>query len=176
MLLVACICGRMGIALQLVRQLEQWFELMSAEYTYIAIDKSNEASLRLFTGRCGYTEYRKMSLLVHPVHWHRLKAPHRATVVHLSAHHAERLYRRTFAHEFFPTDITTSARRRVSASTFTWWFVYGLTGSRRDAALATEAVFASIVNVHGARQGGSIGNGSRRDRLAQRRRRWDRRR
>ena len=49
------------LALQLVRQLEQWFELMAAEYAYIATDKSNEASLRLFTGRCGYTKFRTLS-------------------------------------------------------------------------------------------------------------------
>jgi hypothetical protein len=88
----------MGIALQLVRQLEQWFELMTAEYAYMATDKSNEASLRLFTGRCGYGR----SLLVHPVHSHRLKVPRRATVARLGARDAERLYRSQFAHEFFP--------------------------------------------------------------------------
>jgi hypothetical protein len=62
----------MGIALQLVRQLEQWFELMAAKYAYMATDKSNDTSLRLFTGRCGYTKVRTLSMLVHPVHSHHL--------------------------------------------------------------------------------------------------------
>nr|CAB3501666.1 unnamed protein product [Digitaria exilis] len=97
---------RMGIALMLVQQLERWFVHEGAEYAYMATDKSNEASLRLFTGRCGYSKFRTPSLLVHPVHSHRLRPPRRATVLTLSAHDAERLYRARFAHvEFFPSDI-----------------------------------------------------------------------
>ncbi|EER92674.1 hypothetical protein BDA96_01G494900 [Sorghum bicolor] len=216
---------RMGIALQLVRQLEQWFELMGAEYAYMATDKSNEASLRLFTGRCGYSKFRTPSLLVHPVHLHRLKPPRRATVVRLGARDAERLYRSRCAHvEFFPADIgdvldntlshgtflaivgedgyewggvdrflatppaswavasawdcggvfrlevrgASRLRRGAAAATraldrvakwlrvpsvpdffrpFAGWFVYGLAGTGRDAAVAAEAVFASIVNL-----------------------------
>jgi len=102
-----------------VRQLEQWFELIPAEYAYIATDKSNEASLRLFTGRCGYSKFRTPSLLVHPVHSHRLKPPRRATVVRLGARDAERLYRSRFAHvEFFPADIGDVLDNTLSHGTF----------------------------------------------------------
>lgn len=215
---------RMGIARQLVHRLEQWFELMGAEYAYMATDRSNEASLRLFTGRCGYSKFRTPSLLVHPVHSHRLRPPPRATVVRLGARDAERLYRSRLAHvEFFPADIgavlgnalsrgtflatvggyewggvdrflacppaswavasawdcggvfrlqvrgASRLRRAAAAATraldraakwlrvpsvpdffrpFAGWFVYGLAGSGgRDAAMAAEAVFASIVNM-----------------------------
>ncbi|CAD6210100.1 unnamed protein product [Miscanthus lutarioriparius] len=111
--------GWMGIALQLVQQLEQWFELMGAEYAYMVTDKSNEASLRLFTGCCGYSKLRTPSLLVHPVHSHRLKAPRRATVVRLGARDAERLYRSRFAHvEFFPADIGDVLDNTLSHGTF----------------------------------------------------------
>ncbi|XP_062210282.1 probable N-acetyltransferase HLS1 isoform X2 [Phragmites australis] len=110
---------RMGIALQLVRRLEQWFELMGAEYAYMATDKSNEASLRLFTGRCGYSKFRTPSLLVHPVHSHRLRAPRRAAIVRLGADDAERLYRRRFAQvEFFPADIGAVLDNQLSHGTF----------------------------------------------------------
>ncbi|PAN50974.1 hypothetical protein PAHAL_9G561700 [Panicum hallii] len=216
---------RMGIALLLVRQLERWFELMGTEYAYMATDRSNEASLRLFTARCGYSKFRTPSLLVHPVHSHRLRAPRRATVVRLGARDAERLYRSRFAHvEFFPADIgavlgnalsqgtflavvdgagyewrgvdrflssppaswavasawdcggvfrlevrgASRLRRGAAAATraldrlakwlrvpsvpdffrpFAGWFVYGLGGDGRDAAVAAEALFASIVNM-----------------------------
>ncbi|CAL4921381.1 unnamed protein product [Urochloa decumbens] len=219
---------RMGIALLLVRQLEQWFEVVGAEYAYMATDRSNEASLRLFTGRCGYSKFRTPSLLVHPVHSHRLRPPRRATVLRLAARDAERLYRRRFAHvEFFPADIgavldnahsrgtflaivddkgdggyewrgveefltsppaswavasawdcggvfrlevrgASRLRRGAAAATrlldraakwlrvpsvpdlfrpFAGWFVYGLGGDGRDAAVAAEALFASIVNM-----------------------------
>lgn len=110
---------RMGIARQLVHRLEQWFELMGAEYAYMATDRSNEASLRLFTGRCGYSKFRTPSLLVHPVHSHRLRAPRRATVVRLGARDAERLYLSRLAHvEFFPADIGAVLGNALSRGTF----------------------------------------------------------
>ncbi|KAL6867639.1 hypothetical protein ACP4OV_015663 [Aristida adscensionis] len=215
---------RMGIAMQLVRRLEQWFESMGAEYAYMATEKANEASLRLFTGRCGYSKFRTPSLLVHPVHSHRLRLPRRATVVRLAARDAERLYRRRLAHvEFFPADIgavlgnplsrgtflavvgegfewqgvdrflasppaswavasawdcggvfrlevrgASRLRRAAAAASraldrvakwmrvpsvpdffrpFAGWFVYGLGGDGGEAAVAAEALFASIVNM-----------------------------
>ncbi|WVZ55911.1 hypothetical protein U9M48_006512 [Paspalum notatum var. saurae] len=110
---------RRGIALLLVKHLEQWFQIMGAEYSYMATDRSNEASLRLFTGRCGYSKFRTPSLLVHPVHSHRLRAPRRATVVRLGARDAERLYRARFAHvEFFPADIGAVLDNALSHGTF----------------------------------------------------------
>nr|CAB3469396.1 unnamed protein product [Digitaria exilis] len=72
---VAASHRRMGIALMLVQQLERWFEHNGAEYAYIATDKSNKPSLRLFTVRCGYSEFRTPYLLVNPVHSHRLRPP-----------------------------------------------------------------------------------------------------
>ncbi|KAG8073943.1 hypothetical protein GUJ93_ZPchr0006g46003 [Zizania palustris] len=109
----------MGLALRLVRRLERWFELMGAEYAYMATDKSNEASLRLFTGRCGYSKFRTPSLLVHPVHAHRLRVPRRATVFRLGTGDAERLYSSRFAHvEFFPADIGVVLGNHLSIGTF----------------------------------------------------------
>ncbi|KAK3150801.1 hypothetical protein QOZ80_3AG0237960 [Eleusine coracana subsp. coracana] len=111
---------RMGVALGLVRELEKWFESKGAEYAYMATDKSNEASLRLFTGRCGYSKFRTPSLLVHPVHSHRLRTPRRAAVVHLDARDAELLYRSRFFEdvEFFPRDVGAVLRNPLSRGTF----------------------------------------------------------
>ncbi|KAM0845238.1 hypothetical protein ACQ4PT_056511 [Festuca glaucescens] len=110
---------RKGIALSLVRQLERWFSLMGAEYAYMATDKSNEPSVRLFTARCGYSKFRTPSLLVHPVHAHRLRPPRRARVFPLDARDAELLYRRRFAHvEFFPADIGAVLGNKLSLGTF----------------------------------------------------------
>ncbi|KQK23027.1 probable N-acetyltransferase HLS1 [Brachypodium distachyon] len=113
---------RMGIALELVRRLEQWFALRGAEYAYMATEKSNEASLRLFTGpKLGYSKFRTPSLLVHPVHAHRLRPPRRVTaLVPLDALDAEKLYRRRFARdvEFFPTDIGAVLGNTLSLGTF----------------------------------------------------------
>ncbi|KAE8769115.1 putative N-acetyltransferase HLS1 [Hordeum vulgare] len=111
---------RMGVALRLVGHLERWFTLMGAEYAYMATDKSNEASVQLFTGRCGYSKFRTPSLLVHPVHAHRLRAPRRASVLlSLDARDAEQLYRRRFGHvELFPADIGAVLGNRLSLGTF----------------------------------------------------------
>uniref|UniRef100_A0A0D9VQZ0 N-acetyltransferase domain-containing protein n=1 Tax=Leersia perrieri TaxID=77586 RepID=A0A0D9VQZ0_9ORYZ len=112
---------RMGLALRLVRRLERWFELMGAEYAYMATEGSNEASLRLFTARCGYSKFRTPSLLVHPVHAHRLRVPRRAasSVLRLDPRDAERLYETHFAHvEFFPSDIGAVLANQLSVGTF----------------------------------------------------------
>ncbi|KAF8662111.1 hypothetical protein HU200_056303 [Digitaria exilis] len=91
--------SRMGIALMLVHQLERWFEHSGTEYAYMATDKSNKPSLRLFTVRCGYSEFRTPSFLVNPVHSHRLRPP-------ASRHrHPPGRPRRRAHVEFFPTDI-----------------------------------------------------------------------
>jgi hypothetical protein len=219
-----CICRKMGIAQRLVQQLEQWFEAMGARYAYMATDKCNEASLRLFTDRCGYSKFRTPSMLVHPVHAHRLRAPCRARVFALGARDAERLYRARLGDvEFFPDDVGAVLANPLSRGTFlavvddgsyewrgveaflasppaswavgsawdcggvfllqvrgasrlrrgaaaatraldraaTWmhvpsvpdffrpfsaWFVYGLGGGGEEAAVAAEAVFATVVN------------------------------
>ncbi|KAB8090711.1 hypothetical protein EE612_015997 [Oryza sativa] len=110
---------RMGLALRMVRRMEAWFERMGAEYAYMATDKSNEASLRLFTVRCGYSKFRTPSLLVHPVHAHRRRVPRRAAVFRLGARDAERLYDGRFAHvEFFPADIGAVLGNQLSIGTF----------------------------------------------------------
>jgi hypothetical protein len=111
-------CRRMGIALRLVEQLEEWLETMGAEYAYMATDKCNAASLQLFTGRCGYSKFRTPSVLVHPVHSHRLRAS--VVVTLLGARDAERLYRARFANavEFFPEDIGAVLAHPLSRGTF----------------------------------------------------------
>ncbi|XP_020580193.1 probable N-acetyltransferase HLS1 [Phalaenopsis equestris] len=124
----ACIVGlrvspryrRMGVGLQLVQQMEDWFRSHGAEYAYMATDKDNEASLSLFTGRCGYTKFRTPSLLVQPVFaGHRLPLRRTAIVIHLSPADAETLYRRRLSTvEFFPRDIDSILRNPLSLGTF----------------------------------------------------------
>ncbi|KAI0523463.1 hypothetical protein KFK09_005858 [Dendrobium nobile] len=111
---------RKGVGLQLVEQMEEWFRSSGAEYAYMATDKENEASLRLFTGRCGYVKFRTPSLLVQPVFaGHRLPLRRAVTLVRLSPANAEILYRRSFSTvEFFPRDIDAVLRNPLSLGTF----------------------------------------------------------
>lgn len=109
----------MGIGLKLVKGMEEWFRSKSAEYSYMATDKSNAASLRLFTHRLSYAKFRTPRILVHPVFAHRLPLPSSATVLPLPPSSAEPLYRRLFSTtEFFPRDIDAILNNPLSLGTF----------------------------------------------------------
>ncbi|PKA53645.1 hypothetical protein AXF42_Ash009141 [Apostasia shenzhenica] len=110
---------RMGIGVKLVEKMEDWFRSQGAEYAYVATDKENEASLRLFTGRCGYSKFRTPSILVQPVFAHYQPLSRSAAVVRIPPEEAETLYRRRFSTtEFFPRDIDAVLRNRLSLGTF----------------------------------------------------------
>lgn len=100
--------------------MEKWFKGMGAEYSYMATDKDNEASVKLFTDRCGYNKFRKPSVLVNPVYRHRVPVPHRGVrLIRLFQHEAEVLYRHHFAcTEFFPHDIDSVLSNPLSLGTF----------------------------------------------------------
>ncbi|KAG0476550.1 hypothetical protein HPP92_013391 [Vanilla planifolia] len=108
---------RMGVGVKLVQGMEDWFRTHGAEYAYMATEKSNEASLLLFTGSCRYTLFRKPAIFVHPVFAHRL--PVGSAITRLTHAEAEALYRRRFSTvEFFPRDIDAVLRNPFSLGTF----------------------------------------------------------
>ncbi|RWR82939.1 putative N-acetyltransferase HLS1 [Cinnamomum micranthum f. kanehirae] len=110
---------RMGIGLKLVSRMEDWFREKGAEYSYMATDKDNEASLKLFTTRLGYFKFRTPSVLVQPVFAHRVRIPNRVTIFRLDPYDAETLYRRRFSTtEFFPRDIDSVLNNKLSLGTF----------------------------------------------------------
>ncbi|XP_057788671.1 probable N-acetyltransferase HLS1 [Salvia miltiorrhiza] len=110
---------RMGIGLKLVRQIEEWFGENGAEYSYMATENDNHASVKLFTEKCGYSKFRTPSILVHPVFAHRVRPDPRVAIVRLGAADAEALYRRRFSStEFFPRDIDAVLGNKLSLGTF----------------------------------------------------------
>lgn len=98
---------------------EEWCRNKGAEYVYMATDRTNTASLNLFTFRLSYVKFRSLSILVRPVHAHRLPLGE-ATIIPLSPPIAARLYRRVFASsEFFPHhDIATILSSPLTLGTF----------------------------------------------------------
>lgn len=113
------ICRRMGIGLKLVRKMEAWFGENGAEYSYMATENDNLASVKLFTHKCGYSKFRTPSILVHPVFAHRVRIGKRVTILQLSPADAELLYRRRFSTtEFFPRDIDSVLNNKLSLGTF----------------------------------------------------------
>ncbi|KAF2295535.1 hypothetical protein GH714_033154 [Hevea brasiliensis] len=110
---------RMGIGLKLVRTMEDWFRENGAEYSYLATENDNHASVKLFTDKCGYSKFRTPSILVNPVFAHRLAVSKRITIFQLAPHDAELLYRRRFSTiEFFPRDIDSVLNNKLSLGTF----------------------------------------------------------
>ncbi|KAG8474808.1 hypothetical protein CXB51_031508 [Gossypium anomalum] len=110
---------RMGIGLKLVLRMEEWFVQNGTEYSYLATENDNQASVNLFTDKCGYSKFRTPSILVNPVFAHRLPVSNRVTLIKLSPSDAESLYRRRFSTiEFFPRDIDSVLNNRLSLGTF----------------------------------------------------------
>ncbi|KAJ6412949.1 hypothetical protein OIU84_005880 [Salix udensis] len=110
---------RMGLGLKLVCQMEDWFRQNGAEYSYIATESDNHASVKLFTDKCGYSKFRTPSILVNPVFAHRVTLSSRVTIIELTPPDAELLYRRRFdTTEFFPHDIDSVLKNRLNVGTF----------------------------------------------------------
>ncbi|KAK6125313.1 hypothetical protein DH2020_040929 [Rehmannia glutinosa] len=110
---------RMGIGLKLVRKMEEWFSDNGAEYSYMATENDNQASVKLFTQKCGYSKFRTPSILVQPVFAHRVRVDNRVTIIKLGTADAESLYRRRFSTtEFFPRDIDAVLNNKLNLGTF----------------------------------------------------------
>lgn len=110
---------RMGIGLKLVCRMEEWFRDNGAEYSYIATENDNQASVKLFTDKCGYSKFRTPSILVNPVFAHTVRLPKRVHIFKLSPSDAEALYRRCFSTtEFFPRDIDSVLNNKLNLGTF----------------------------------------------------------
>ncbi|KAJ1377297.1 GNAT domain [Sesbania bispinosa] len=111
---------RMGIGLKLVQRLEEWFRENGAEYSYMATEKDNVASVKLFTEKCGYSKFRTPSILVNPVFAHKVNtSAKKVTIIKLTPNDAESLYRNRFATtEFFPRDIDSVLSNKLTLGTF----------------------------------------------------------
>ncbi|XP_010550336.1 PREDICTED: probable N-acetyltransferase HLS1 [Tarenaya hassleriana] len=110
---------RMGIGLKLVQRLEEWFRRNDAVYAYLQTESNNDASVKLFTEKCGYSKFRTPTFLVHPVFNHRVAVSHRVSIIRLTPSDAELLYLCRFSStEFFPSDIGSILNNKLSLGTF----------------------------------------------------------
>ncbi|KAG4930612.1 hypothetical protein AAZX31_17G156700 [Glycine max] len=110
---------RMGIGMKLVKKMEEWFRDNGAEYAYMATEKDNVASVKLFTDKCGYSKFRTPCILANPVFSHPARISHKVTIIELSPSDAEILYRSKFSTtEFFPRDVDSVLRNKLSLGTF----------------------------------------------------------
>lgn len=113
------VCRRMGIGLKLVHTMEEWFRNNGAEYSYMATENDNLPSISLFTDKCGYSKFRTPSILVNPVFAHKVTTSKNITILKLSPHEAEKLYKKKFSTtEFFPRDIHNILNNKLNLGTF----------------------------------------------------------
>ncbi|MED6131672.1 hypothetical protein PIB30_011824 [Stylosanthes scabra] len=112
---------RRGIGSRLVMRLEEWFNSNDVDYAYMATEKDNIASKRIFMEKFTYTKFRTPSILVNPVnhHHHNLQISSNIQISRLKIEQAEFLYRRFMSsYEFFPNDIDNILRNKLSLGTF----------------------------------------------------------
>ncbi|CAL0307734.1 unnamed protein product [Lupinus luteus] len=115
---------RKGIASSLVQRLEEWFRSNGVEYSYVATDKENHASLTLFMDKFCYTKFRTPAILINPVNYHHLfRISSNIEIARIKIEKAESLYRRFMGStEFFPSDIENILRNNLSLGTWVAYF------------------------------------------------------
>ncbi|KAJ3680877.1 hypothetical protein LUZ60_015366 [Juncus effusus] len=110
---------RKGIGSQLVLEMEQWFCTNQVDYAYMATEKKNEASIKLFTHKLGYTKFRTPTILVNPVGHHLGQIDPNVAIKRLEVSQAESIYRmRMSSFEFFPQDIDQVLANKLSLGTW----------------------------------------------------------
>uniref|UniRef100_A0A2N9IBJ0 N-acetyltransferase domain-containing protein n=1 Tax=Fagus sylvatica TaxID=28930 RepID=A0A2N9IBJ0_FAGSY len=117
---VAPLHRRKGIGSSLVRRLEEWFIANDVDYAYMATEKDNEASVKLFANKFGYIRFRTPAILVNPVNInHRFHISSNVQIVELKREQAEFLYRKYMSSlEFFPHDIDNVLGNKLSLGTW----------------------------------------------------------
>ncbi|KAL5757245.1 hypothetical protein ACOSP7_021692 [Xanthoceras sorbifolium] len=110
---------RLNIGTKLVQKLEEWCKQNGVEYSYMATDCSNEASINLFTKKFSYIKFRKPTMFVQPVHAHYKSLGSGISIVRLPKKLAESVYRKLYANsEFFPKDIDLILSSKLNLGTF----------------------------------------------------------
>ncbi|KAL3530913.1 hypothetical protein ACH5RR_010235 [Cinchona calisaya] len=120
---VASLHRRKGVALRLVHHMEEWFITHQVDYSYMATEKDNQASVKLFINKLGYIKFRTPAILVHPVNDRWLRLSSNIEIMKLKIEQAEFLYRKFMSStEFFPHDINRILKNKLSLGTWVAYF------------------------------------------------------
>ncbi|XVF68481.1 hypothetical protein PTKIN_Ptkin11bG0006200 [Pterospermum kingtungense] len=119
---VAPLYRRQGIGSSLVIKLEEWFIANDVDFAYMATEKDNEASFKLFADKLSYVKFRTPAILVNPVSHRASHISSNFELAKLKIEEAESLYRKFMSlTEFFPIDIGNILRNKLSLGT---WVAY----------------------------------------------------
>ncbi|KAF9596533.1 hypothetical protein IFM89_012264 [Coptis chinensis] len=114
---------RKNIGSSLVLKMEQWFITNNVDFAYMATEKDNKPSVKLFTCKLGYVPFRRPTILVDPVARHKLRISSKVEIAKIKIEQAEYLYRRFVVPtaEFFSNDMDKILRNKLSLGT---WIAY----------------------------------------------------
>ncbi|OUZ99134.1 GNAT domain [Macleaya cordata] len=113
---------RTGIGSILVQKLEEWFVANHVDFAYMATEKDNEASVKLFTNKLGFIKFRTPAILVNPVSHHSKPILPNVRIVKLRIEQAKFIYRKFMGStDFFPCDIDEVLKNKLNLGT---WIAY----------------------------------------------------
>lgn len=99
--------------------MEMWCKQNDAEFAYMATERTNHASLNLFTKKFNFVKFRNPTVLVQPVHLHYKPLPSNISVVRIHPQLAVKIYSCVFSNsEFFPKDIDSLLNNNFNLGTF----------------------------------------------------------
>ncbi|KAF8397249.1 hypothetical protein HHK36_016159 [Tetracentron sinense] len=138
---------RKGTGSSLVHKLEEWFVSHHVDFAYMATEKDNEASVKLFRDKLGFVKFRTPAILVNPVSHRTMHISHNIEIAKLKIEQAEYLYQRFMSStDFFPHDIDKILRNKLNLGT---WVAYPRGESWSDEHVPTSWAMLSVWNSGG---------------------------
>jgi hypothetical protein len=113
----------MGIGLELVNSVEEWLLRNGAEYTFLATEENNTASMNLFTLKCNYVNLSSLVIFVQQICFPEKNLPEDIKVEKLHIDQAISLYKQKLKDkEICPADIDAILKENLSLGTWVCYF------------------------------------------------------
>ncbi|KAK6930275.1 GNAT domain [Dillenia turbinata] len=114
---------RKGIALRLVKSIEEWMMRNEAQYTCVATDKNNVASIKLFNEKCNYVKLSSLVIYIQPVSFQAKDLSHDIHIEKLHVEQAISFYKnRLRGKDMYPMDIDAILKENLSLGTWVSYF------------------------------------------------------
>ncbi|KAJ7955230.1 Acyl-CoA N-acyltransferases superfamily protein [Quillaja saponaria] len=114
---------RMGIGLKLVNLVEEWMLKHGAQYTFLATEKNNNASMNLFTVKCNYMNLSSLIIFIQPTGLPRKNISKDIKIDKLRIDQAISLYKSKLrGKDLYPLDIDMILKEKLSLGTWISYF------------------------------------------------------
>lgn len=113
----------MGIGLKLVNSVEEWLLRNGAEYTFLATEKTNIASVNLFTLKCNYVNLSSLLIFVQPICFRAKNLSADVKIEKLHIDQAVSLYKKSQREKkVYSADIATILKEKLSLGTWVCYY------------------------------------------------------